>query len=379
MNIINFFTLGYEEHFLRMGLIMGTMIAIYLFFRVRYALKDSNLSKNKKYIVLFIFTLLPYVFCLNVWSFPALLTLYFFFASLIADFISIIYKLLVKDNNFNFWSKFHKKGFLAILIFAIIVIVSANGLNHIEATEYNITTDKIDNNTYSIVWISDTHYGTIQDKQVVKEAISKINDTKPDIVVLGGDIIEERTSYDDTKEIFKELGEINSTYGTFFVYGNHEHHPAPSCCEDGKNPLTTEEELNKTIKENGIQILDDDKITINDDIVLVGRSDEQGNSHTRNLSEIANVTDFSKYLVVLDHKPIDCLENSKEGADLQISGHYHGGQTFPLGLQDRLTGHLIYGEYKFGDMKLLESSGMAGWGKPIKNEGKCEYVVINIS
>lgn len=59
MNLVNFFTLGYEEHFLRMGIIMGTMIAIYLFFRVRYALKDSNLSKNKKYIVLFIFTLLP--------------------------------------------------------------------------------------------------------------------------------------------------------------------------------------------------------------------------------------------------------------------------------------------------------------------------------
>lgn len=155
MNILNFFTLGYEEHFLRMGIIMGTMIAIYLFFRVRYALKDSNLSKNKKYIVLFIFTLLPYVFCLNVWSFAALLMLYFFFASLIADFISIIYKFVVKDNNFNFWSKFHKKGFLAILIFAIIVIFSVNGLNHIEATEYNITTDKIDNNTYSIVWVSE--------------------------------------------------------------------------------------------------------------------------------------------------------------------------------------------------------------------------------
>ena len=48
-------------------------------------------------------------------------------------------------------------------------------MNHIELTEYNLTTDKINNGSYSIVWVSDIHYGTVQNPQLVKESISKIN------------------------------------------------------------------------------------------------------------------------------------------------------------------------------------------------------------
>ena len=132
--------------------------------------------------------------------------------------IRIIGKYLLKDKQLNFIPNCHEKGVLALIIFAVIIIGSVYGMNHIELTEYTLTTHKIDNESYSIIWVSDIHYGTVQNPQLVKESISKINDLKPDIVVLGGDIVDERTSKEDMNEVFKELGQINSTYGTYYVY-----------------------------------------------------------------------------------------------------------------------------------------------------------------
>ncbi len=298
---------------------------------------------------------MAFICCLNIWSNAAILTLYLFLSSIIADAIGIIWKYLLKGKYLNFIPKYHKKGLLALIIFAIIIISGVYGMNHTELTEYNLTTDKINNESYSIVWISDIHYGTVQNPQLVKESISKINDLKPDMVVLGGDIVDERTSKEDMNEIFKELGKINSTYGTYYIFGNHDTQPYSTDYENG-NRTFSDEELNKTITDNGIIILNDEKTPINNDI-----------------------SDLSKYVVVLDHQPIEYKENSKQGADLQISGHTHGGQVFPFSIFEGLMGNLVYGKFHFGNMELIVSSGLTGWGWSMRNEAKCEYVLININ
>ncbi len=380
MNPIHFFTLGYYQEYLFIGIIFGIIIGVYTYFRVKYVLDNLDLSKNKKLAINIIIPIIALLCCLNIWSTAAILTLYLFLSSVTADVIRIIWKYLLKDKYLNFIPKCHKKGILALIIFAVIIISGVYGMNHIELTEYNLTTDKIDNESYSIVWVSDVHYGTIQNPQLVKESISKINDLKPDIVVLGGDIVDERTSKEDMTEIFKELGQINSTYGTYYVFGNHDTQPSSTDYENG-NRTFSDEELNKTIRDNGITILCDEKTKINDDIVLVGRSDGSWEDRIDRIDtcKILNESDLSKYVVVLDHQPVEYEENSRQGADLQISGHTHGGQLFPYAIFEKLMGHLIYGEYHFGNMEQIVSSGLTGWGWPMRNEAKCEYVLININ
>ena len=205
MNPIHFFTLGYYPEYLFIGIIWGIIIGFYTHFRVKYALNNSKLSKNKKLIINFIIPILAFICCLNIWSNAAILTLYLFLSSILADVIRIIWKYLIKDKYLNFIPQYHKKGILALVIFAIIIISGVYGMNHIELTEYNLTTDKINNGSYFIVWVSDIHYGTVQNPQLVKESISKINDLKPDIVVLGGDIVDERTTKEDMNEIYDYL------------------------------------------------------------------------------------------------------------------------------------------------------------------------------
>ena len=380
MNLIHFFTLGFFPEYIVMGIILGILIGIYTLFRVKYALNDSNLSKNKQIIISSIIAILSFLFCLNIWSMGAILIFYLFISSLIADLIRIIQKYLIKEKHLNFIPIIHKKGLLAIIIFTIIILGSVYGMNHIELTEYNLTTDKIDNKSYSILFISDVHYGTVQNTQLVKDSILKMNNLKPDIVVLGGDIVDERTTKDSMQEIFEELGKINSTYGTYYIFGNHDRQPYTSDYENG-NRTFTDSDLNQSIEKNRIKILNDDKITINNDFVLVGRSDAEWEDsiNRTDVNEILNESDLSKYIVVLDHQPVEYEENAQEGVDLQLSGHTHGGQVFPYGMIYDLSGRLNYGEYEIKDMKQIVSSGLTGWGWPMRNEAKCEYVLININ
>ncbi|MEE0941981.1 MULTISPECIES: metallophosphoesterase [unclassified Methanobrevibacter] len=380
MNLIHFFTLGFFPEYIVMGIILGILIGIYTLFRVKYALNDSNLSKNKQIIISSIIAILSFLFCLNIWSMGAILIFYLFISSLIADLIRIIQKYLIKEKHLNFIPIIHKKGLLAIIIFTIIILGSVYGMNHIELTEYNLTTDKIDNKSYSILFISDVHYGTVQNTQLVKDSILKMNNLKPDIVLLGGDIVDERTTKDSMQEIFEELGKINSTYGTYYIFGNHDRQPYTSDYENG-NRTFTDSDLNQSIEKNRIKILNDDKITINNDFVLVGRSDAEWEDsiNRTDVNEILNESDLSKYIVVLDHQPVEYEENAQEGVDLQLSGHTHGGQVFPYGMIYDLSGRLNYGEYEIKDMKQIVSSGLTGWGWPMRNEAKCEYVLININ
>ena len=380
MNPIHFFTLGFFPEYIVRGIILGILIGIYSLFRVKYALNDSNLSKNKQIIISSIIAILSFLFCLNIWSMGAILIFYLFISSLIADLIRIIQKYLIKEKHLNFIPKIHKKGLLAVIIFTIIILGSVYGMNHIELTQYNLTTDKIDNKSYSILFISDVHYGTVQNTQLVKDSILKMNNLKPDIVVLGGDIVDERTTKESMQEIFEELGKINSTYGTYYIFGNHDRQPYTSDYENG-NRTFTDSDLNQSIEKNRIKILNDDKIIINNDIVLVGRSDAEWEDsiNRTDVNEILNESDLSKYIVVLDHQPVEYEENAQEGVDLQLSGHTHGGQVFPYGVIYNLSGRLNYGEYEIGDMKQIVSSGLTGWGWPMRNEAKCEYVLININ
>ena len=42
-------------------------------------------------------------------------------------------------------------------------------------------------------------------------------------------------------------------------------------------------------------------------------------------------------------------------------------------------GILNYGEFKFGSLTHITTSGLAGWGWPIRNAYNCEYVVVDIA
>jgi hypothetical protein len=246
-------------------------------------------------------------------------------------------------------------------------------MNHIVKTQYQIQTEKNIGN-YKVVMITDIHYATIQDTEILKNTISEINEENPDIVVFGGDIVEEGTTKEKMQEVFQVLGSIKSKYGLFYVYGNHDTQPYT------QDKCYTKDELKSAILENNITILDDEYIEINEELVLVGRGDAAlGNMSQRaSTEELLEGVDKTKYRIVADHQPIEAAENAAQGVDLQISGHTHAGQIWPIGYFTEWLGGLNYGQYQEGNCNIIVTSGFTGWGYSFRTQEHCEYVVVEI-
>ncbi|MGZ7210005.1 MAG: metallophosphoesterase, partial [Methanobacterium sp.] len=66
------------------------------------------------------------------------------------------------------------------------------------------------------------------------------------------------------------------------------------------------------------------------------------------------------------------------GIDLQISGHTHKGQMFPINFLGRLFFTYFNGLYNYNDTKLYVSPGTGTWGPPMRFGSKNEITLIKL-
>lgn len=267
-----------------------------------------------------------------------------------------------------------RTGFAGLLVTAFIMGYGFYNMNHIVKKEYHFATEKpVRKEGYRIALITDTHFGGVQDKNVLRRGVDMISAQKPDFVILGGDIVEEGTTAGDLQEVFQLLGGISNQYGIYYIYGNHDRQPYT----DSRS--YTNEQLEKAITDHGIQILEDTFVTINDEVVLAGRGNAWGRGRMRASSdEVLAGADKNKYVIMADHQPVQVQENAALGVDLQVSGHTHAGQIWPVGVLTELSGNYNYGNYREGSCELVVSSGYAGWSYPMRTGKHCEFVMIEV-
>ena len=74
-----------------------------------------------------------------------------------------------------------------------------------------------------IALVSDLHINPHQQKWL-EEVVSKVNEQKPDIILLGGDFVKghKLESSMDINKIAKNLGNLKAKYGIYAVLGNHD-------------------------------------------------------------------------------------------------------------------------------------------------------------
>lgn len=366
--------------FLVISVVLTVLVVIFAFFFIRRMLKFFHLDSKGRGVKAANVVLAAFVgyMCRSLRNLSTMAVLHVIVISLCMDLLALVIRAVCRGRQkgkcYIYSSKVYRSGIVPIAVTAILFIYGAVNMNHIQRAQYDLQTEKQVGN-YKLVMITDTHYATIQDTGILKSKIEEINREKSDIVVLGGDIVEEGTPKEKMQEVFVVLGGIESRYGIYYVYGNHDRQPYT------QQPSYTPLELEQAIEDNGIIILEDEYTQINGELVLAGRADAAwGNSSGRLTAEqLLDGADRDKYIVVADHQPIEAKENDLQGADLEISGHTHAGQIWPIGHFTELTGGLNYGEYQEGECKVIVSSGFTGWGYPIRTQGHCEYVVVNIS
>lgn len=235
--------------------------------------------------------------------------------------------------------------------------IATSGLN---VKEYKVVNDKITDEYHGlkIVHLSDIHFGSTITENDLDHLVNKVNELNPDIVVITGDIIDERISY-DKNILIDYLKKIQSKLGKFAISGNHD------------LPL---DDFNSIVEESGFTNLDNTYKLIyansNKPIIISGISSNYSDSSNIDTKTakfdnyIANLTDDIKpiYSILLIHEPdfIDSL--NIDNYDLILAGHSHGGQVkLPLikKLYTPYGAKKYYDEYyKVNQTDLYISSGL---------------------
>ena len=261
-------------------------------------------------------------------------------------------------------------GVLAALCTAGVFIGGWADASSISRTDLDITSDRAAK-AHTFAFVSDIHGGDAHPVDIIRDLCRQMNEQSPEFVILGGDITDEMTSYEEMTEVYRILSELEAP--VYFVYGNHDRQPG---AQRVGGRTYTDEELKSAIEGAGFTILKDDYVQIDEDLVLLGREDV---SRGEERSRYADLTcPYEGMLIVADHQPYDEEQLAEEVSTLQISGHSHAGQLFPLQAVYRILGLPAYGSFRYAGTQLYVSSGAGLWGTPIRTEERCEWVLVTI-
>ena len=221
-----------------------------------------------------------------------------------------------------------------------------------------------------IVSISDLHLGLLVGKKRLLKAVEMINELKPDLVLLPGDIIDETIGAFVENDMPQILCNIQSRFGVFGVLGSHEYIYGHS------------EKSLLYLKQAGITILRDSYTKIGEEIYLVGRDDvlrkDLVGTPRLPLSSILENCNREYPIILMDHQPVDLDEAELQGVDLQLSGHTHHGQIFPINLLTKKKFPIDWGYIRTNNYQMIVSSGYGTWGPPIRLGTVSEIVDIVI-
>ena len=253
-------------------------------------------------------------------------------------------------------------GLLCVLTF--IAWGSFRAFNPNIRTE-EITTTKLPANTnYKIVLVSDIHLGRILGKPYAEELVQKINAQEPDLVLLAGDILDEKLLYVKEQDSLSPLANIKSKLGVYAAYGNHDYLDKPL-------------DWQKMLEANKINVLRDASIIVDDKLKVTGLNDFSRNRSNVSLEKLSAEND-KYYSIVIDHQPRKMEAAATEGYDLYVAGHTHTGQLFPNRLVTQKMYKLDYGRKEFGNLTAITSNGYGFWGTPVRTEVAPEMIVIKI-
>lgn len=299
-----------------------------------------------------------------------MIMIHFLVVSILVD---IIYKILRKktDKISEKWDKVYRSGIISVVIVLGIITYGFINMHQVRETRYEITSDKVED-SLRIAAISDLHLGTNMDADRLSSYCNKIENGKPDVFVLAGDIFDENTKKSEMQKAAKLFGSVKSTYGTYYILGNHDPNSYVSRQE------YSVEELCRTLEEAGVAVLRDEVRNL-EGLTIIGRQDASS-AERKGTKELAKEADKENFILLLDHQPLELKGNAETPVDLQISGHTHAGQIWPTGILMQLLGvsELNYGYEKIQNLNVIVTAGIGGWGYPIRTGKHCEYIMVDI-
>ncbi len=261
------------------------------------------------------------------------------------------------------WLKDNATTSVAITGVLLVALVAGNIHYHNKVRqEIHLTTNKQLERPLKIVMLSDLHAGYHNRRAEVGRWVDMVNAERPDMVLIAGDIIDGHMRpllEQGTCEEFKRL-----EAPVIACLGNHEY-------------ITGIDKSIDWINKSGIGLLRDDTLSIGN-VTIIGR-DDRSNYTRKSVKQLMQGIDTTHYTILLDHQPYHLEEAEQNGIDLQLSGHTHRGQIWPLSLVVNAMYECAYGQWKRGKTDYYVSSGMGIWGGKFRIGTDSEYAVITVN
>ena len=212
-----------------------------------------------------------------------------------------------------------RRHIFAIILTIIITIYSMAEAYFVKAKNIEIKTNEITENL-RIAFITDVHIGGLYTHWHFDRVMKIVNDSKPDILMLGGDIIDGDMKYREHELKLLTEAAKKARYGAFAVNGNHEHY------------LILDEDVEGIIRDCGYNLLINERVETGG-ITIIGLDDMINGW----LKPFIKPEDKNRFVLILKHRPGLPFDADEKNFDLQLSGHTHGGQFWPLGYFKNMT------------------------------------------
>jgi predicted MPP superfamily phosphohydrolase len=315
-------------------------------------------------------------FVVKAGSFHLALMLYLFLGVLCVDILRLVNSV---------WAFVPKswiggQGRIGVILFLIVagmsvLIVGGGAVNAARPRirELSISIDKPagSRRSLTIAMASDVHLGTIAGSSRLRALVDGVNALDPDIVLLPGDIVDESVTAREEEAMTSVFENLRARLGIYAVPGNHEYYG------DFKRNLAY---LHKW----GVRVLQDEAVLVDGSFYVIGRKDLTALRRGETRLPIEEImkragVDPRLPLILLDHQPVRLAEAERAGIDLQLSGHTHAGQLFPLNLVNKLIYEQNWGSLVKGRTHYYVSCGVGTWGPPVRTGSVPEIVRIRLS
>jgi len=323
-----------------------------------------NLSRTKRkaltlisYLVVNAIFLLQLARVISAFRSVALLLAFLLFAFLASIFTAFCYHLMRK-----------KKSHWLRIAYPFILFGSL-GLGVYNAyvpkvIHQTIVLDKPLDKPLRIGVASDFHLGKLFGGKELDKLADIMQQEKVDIILLPGDIMDDNVNAYLAEKMQPHLAKLKAPMGVYATLGNHD-------------LFGDQDRIDQEIRKAGITVLRDETLTLNNELVLIGRNDNL--AHDRPTTEtLLKQVNTDLPIILLDHRPTDIEKHASLPLDIQVSGHAHKGQIFPASIITKMMYRLDYGHEKIGNPHVFVTSGYGFWGIPMRLGSQSEVVIIDV-
>jgi len=219
-----------------------------------------------------------------------------------------------------------------------------------------------------IAWLTDLHHGQYVRTASVQAWVDAALAEAPDLVLLGGDLVDQRPGPDADADLVAELARLHAPLGVLAVWGNHD-----------RARFGGMRTFGEALRAAGIGVLVNGGVAVRDDLHVAGLDDFR-NGRPDLTAALAGRPETGASLF-LSHNP-DVLPSVPLDVGLTLSGHTHGGQVVLPGVGALYTSSQ-YGErflagWVEGPARGYVSRGLGVSSLPVRINCPAELTVLDL-